>query len=104
MINLVSTLQIKEIALNCKDIEDYSDDALHGFEAGFKHLEKKTDELISKNLLMTKQLSGIQQMFNLLDIKIDLSDISQENIDKVRKYVDENDSVLIQAREYMPFN
>jgi len=101
---MLTSNQIKEIALNCKDLENYSDDALYGFEAGFKHLEKKADELISKNLLLTKHLSYIQQMFNLLDIEIDLSDVSQENVDKIRKYVDENDSVLIQAREYMPFN
>ena len=101
---MFTSKQIKEIALNCKDIENYSDDALYGFEAGFKHLEEKTDAVMSKNILMMKQLGSLQQLLNLLDIKIDLSDVSQENVDNIRNYVDENDSVLMQAREYMPFN
>jgi len=96
--------QIKRIALNCKNIENYSDDFLRGFEEGFKYLEKKTDDVMAKNILMMKQLGGLQQLLNLLDIKIDLSVVNYETVEKIKNYVDNNDTVLFKVREYMPFN
>ena len=61
-------------------------------------IDEQAQECYKLLNLAQKQLNATQQILNLLGIDLHIQPIKQETVDKIYKYVDENDTALFEIK------